>query len=71
MIAQMVDGLAQRLKRDRRDLAGWLRLVNAYVVLGRKNDALSALADARKTFGGDEKALAELAALAKNLGLGS
>ena len=71
MIAQMVDGLAQRLKRDGRDLAGWLRLVNAYVVLGRKNDARAALAEARKNFGGDEKALAELAALAKSLGLGS
>ena len=71
MIAQMVDGLAQRLKRDRRDLAGWQRLVNAYVVLGRKNDALTALAEARKTFGSDQKALAELTALAKSLGLGS
>jgi cytochrome c-type biogenesis protein CcmH len=71
MIAGMVDGLAQRLKRDGRDLAGWLRLVNAYTVLGRKDDALSALADARKTFGGDEKALAELATLAKSLGLES
>jgi len=71
MIAQMVDGLAQRLRRDGRDLAGWLRLVDAYVVLGRKDDALTALADARKTFGGDEKALSELAALAKSLGLGS
>src|SRR5262249_54082207 len=69
--AQMVEGLGARLKRDGRDLAGWQRLVNAYVVLGRKDDALSALADARKTFGGDEKALAELAALAKSLGLGS
>ena len=25
MIAQMVDGLAQRLERDGRDLAGWQR----------------------------------------------
>ena len=71
MIADMVDGLAQRLKRDGHDLAGWRRLVNAYVVLGRKEDALTALADARKTFGGDEKALADLAALAKSLGLES
>jgi cytochrome c-type biogenesis protein CcmH len=71
MIAQMVDGLAQRLKRDGRDLAGWLRLVKAYAVLGRKEDAVGALADARKSFGGDDKALAELAALAKSLGLGS
>jgi cytochrome c-type biogenesis protein CcmH len=71
MIAQMVDGLAKRLKRDGRDLAGWLRLVNAYVVLGRKNDALAALADARKTFGRDQKALADLSALAESLGLDS
>ena len=35
MIAQMVDGLAERLKRDGRDLAGWQRLINAYAVLGR------------------------------------
>ena len=55
MIAQMVDGLAERLKRDGRDLAGWQRLVNAYVVLGRKDDARAALAEARKTFDGDAR----------------
>ena len=71
MIAQMVDGLAQRLKRDGRDLAGWLRLINAYAVLDRKEDARAALAEARQNFTADEKALAELAALAKSLGLGS
>jgi cytochrome c-type biogenesis protein CcmH len=71
MIAQMVDGLAERLKRDGRDLAGWLRLVNAYVVLDRKDEARAALAQARQHFPADEKALAELTALAKSLGLGS
>jgi cytochrome c-type biogenesis protein CcmH len=71
MIAQMVDGLAERLNRDGRDLAGWLRLVNAYAVLDRKEDARAALARARQHFPADEKALAELAALAKSLGLGS
>jgi len=71
MIAQMVDGLAERLKRDGRDLAGWQRLINAYAVLGRGQDARTALADARKNFTADEKALAELATLAKTLGLGS
>jgi cytochrome c-type biogenesis protein CcmH len=71
MIAQMVDGLAERLKRDGRDLAGWLRLVNAYAVLDRKDDARAALAQARQHFPADEKALGELAALAKTLGLGS
>jgi cytochrome c-type biogenesis protein CcmH len=71
MIAQMVDGLARRLERDGRDLAGWQRLINAYAVLGRGQDARSALAEARKHFTADEKALATLAALAKSLGLGS
>jgi cytochrome c-type biogenesis protein CcmH len=71
MIAQMVDGLAERLKRDGRDLAGWLRLVNAYVVLDRKDDARAALAQARQHFPGDEQALSQLATLAQSLGLGS
>ncbi len=71
MIAQMVDGLAQRLKREGKDLSGWLRLVNAYVVLDRKEEARAALADARKNFGGDDSALGELDVLAKRLGLGS
>jgi cytochrome c-type biogenesis protein CcmH len=71
MIAQMVDGLAARLKRDGGDLAGWLRLVNAYVVLDRKEDARAALAEARRHFAADEQALGQLAALAKTLDLGS
>jgi cytochrome c-type biogenesis protein CcmH len=71
MIAQMVDGLAERLKRDGRDLAGWQRLINAYAVLGREQEARKALAEARSKFPADETALAALAALAKSLGLGS
>ncbi len=71
MIAQMVDGLAQRLKSNGRDLPGWLRLVNAYAVLDRKDDARAALAEARRNFDGDAGALAELAKVATNLGLGS
>ncbi len=71
MIAGMVDGLAERLKHDGRDLAGWQRLINAYAVLGRGQDARAALAEARRNFTTDEKALADLSALAKSLGLGS
>jgi len=71
MIVQMVDGLAQRLQRDGGDLAGWQRLINAYVVLGREQEARKALAEARSKFPADETALAALAALAKSLGLGS
>ncbi|MEZ0302029.1 MAG: c-type cytochrome biogenesis protein CcmI [Hyphomicrobiaceae bacterium] len=71
MIAGMVDGLAERLRRDGRDLAGWQRLINAYAVLGRSQDARTALAEARKNFPADAAAQAALAALAKTLGLDS
>lgn len=70
-IEQMVAGLAQRLKGDGRDLAGWQRLIRAYVVLGRSTDAANALADARANFTSEPKSLAELDAFAKSLGLGS
>ena len=71
MIAGMVDGLAQRLKQNGNDLAGWRGLLNAYVVLDRKREAHEALAEARRNFAGDEGALSELSALAASLGLGS
>jgi cytochrome c-type biogenesis protein CcmH len=71
MIAGMVAGLAERLKHDGRDLAGWQRLINAYAVLGRGQDARAALAEARKNFPADAAAQAALAQLAKSLGLDS
>ena len=71
MIAQMVDGLAQRLKTNGNDLPGWVRLVRAYSVLDRQDDARAALAEARRNFNGDASALAELSKLASSLGLGS
>jgi cytochrome c-type biogenesis protein CcmH len=71
MIVGMVDGLAQRLKRDGKDLAGWQRLLKAYAVLGRHDDARAALAEARRNFEGDARALSDLSGLAATLGLGS
>jgi cytochrome c-type biogenesis protein CcmH len=71
MIAGMVDGLAQRLKSDGKDLPGWLRLLNAYAVLGRHDEARAALAEARRNFSGDQRALADLSRLATTLGLES
>ena len=70
-IGQMVDGLATRLKQNGNDLEGWMRLVRSYVVLGRRTEAATALADARGQFAGDEKSLAQLNDLAQSLGLGS
>jgi cytochrome c-type biogenesis protein CcmH len=71
LINQMVDGLAAKLKENGKDLDGWIRLVRSYVVLGRREEATSALANARGQFTGDEKSLAQLTDLAKSLGLGS
>jgi cytochrome c-type biogenesis protein CcmH len=71
MIDAMVERLARRLKDNGRDLPGWRRLLNAYAVLGRKEDARAALAEARRNFDGDASALSELSQLAATLGLGS
>jgi cytochrome c-type biogenesis protein CcmH len=70
-IDRMVTGLAERLKKDGKDLEGWMRLVRAYSVLGKKSEASTALEDARRSFAGDEKSLAQLNELAQSLGLGS
>lgn len=71
MINTMVSGLADRLKTNGKDAIGWQRLVQAYVVLGRRDDAAKALVEARAQLQGDATALADLAELAKTLGLGS
>lgn len=71
MIDGMVSGLAARLEKDGRDLPGWERLIRAYTVLGRKDDAVAALGRARKSLADEPQALAALADLAKSLGLGT
>ena len=70
-IEQMVSGLASRLKENGKDLDGWMQLVRSYVVLGRSEEANAALAEARSNFAGDEKALAQLQALRRVLGIGT
>lgn len=69
MINQMVDGLAQRLKENGKDLNGWFRLMRSYMVLGKPDAARKALADARKAFDGNGEALGQIDAFAKTLGL--
>ena len=43
MIRGMVDRLATRLKQNGDDVEGWLRLVRAYMVMGDRDKAVSAL----------------------------
>jgi cytochrome c-type biogenesis protein CcmH len=71
MIERMVQGLAARLDQDGNDLGGWLKLVRAYSVLDRKDDAVKALARAKSQFSGNSDATEQLDALAAELGLKS
>ncbi len=71
MVERMVQGLAARLDQDGSDLPGWLKLVRAYSVLDRKDDALKALERARSQFTGNTQALQQLDRLAAELGLKS
>jgi len=69
MIRGMVDRLATRLKQNGEDVEGWLRLVRAYMVLGDRDKAKSASADARQAVAGDADRLRALNEGLKNLGL--
>jgi cytochrome c-type biogenesis protein CcmH len=69
MVRGMVDRLAARLKQDGSDVEGWLRLVRAYMVMGERDKATSARAEARQAVAGDAERLRQLNEGLKNLGL--
>jgi cytochrome c-type biogenesis protein CcmH len=69
MIHGMVDRLATRLKQNGDDVEGWLRLVRAYMVLGDRDKAKTALIDARQAVANDAERLKQLNEGLKNLGL--
>lgn len=69
MIHSMVERLATRLKQNGDDVEGWLRLVRAYMVLGERDKAKSALTDARQAVANDAERLRQLNEGLKNLGL--
>lgn len=71
MIEGMVAGLDQRLSQNGRDLEGWQRLIRAYVVLGRREEALGALGRARAALAEEAQSLEVLGVFAKSLGLAS
>jgi cytochrome c-type biogenesis protein CcmH len=70
MIRGMVERLASRLKQNGDDVEGWLRLVRAYMVMGDRDKARSALVDARQAVANDAERLRQLNEGLKNLGLG-
>jgi cytochrome c-type biogenesis protein CcmH len=69
MIRGMVDRLATLLKQNGDDVEGWLRLVRAYMVMGERDKAVSALTDARQAVANDADRLRQLNEGLKNLGL--
>ena len=69
MIKGMVNRLAERLAENGNDLEGWLRLLRARSILGQKDQAVKALADARANFKEDTASLDRLNTFAKQLGL--
>jgi cytochrome c-type biogenesis protein CcmH len=69
MIRGMVARLADRLKENGNDIDGWERLLRAYVVLGDKDKAKAAAADARKAFAGDADKLRQINDTIKSLGI--
>jgi cytochrome c-type biogenesis protein CcmH len=69
MIRGMVERLATRLKQNGDDVEGWLRLVRAYMVMGERDKAASALTDARQAVAGNAERLKQLNEGLKNLGI--
>lgn len=69
MIEGMVARLAARLQSNGKDPAGWAQLMRSYMVMGRKDEAAKALADARKALGGDPAALEQINSAAAELGV--
>jgi cytochrome c-type biogenesis protein CcmH len=70
MIRGMVARLAARLRQDGSDADGWQRLIRAYMVLGERDKATAALADARRAVSGEPDKLRQINELSRSFGLG-
>jgi cytochrome c-type biogenesis protein CcmH len=71
MIRGMVERLATRLHEDGSDVEGWLRLVRAYMVLGEREHARAAAADAHRALVNEPDKIRRLDEGVKGLGLDS
>jgi cytochrome c-type biogenesis protein CcmH len=69
MIEGMVARLAQKMAENGSDVDGWLRLIKAYAVLGERDKALAATANARSALSGNSDNLRRIGDLARELGL--
>jgi cytochrome c-type biogenesis protein CcmH len=69
MVRGMVQRLADRLHANGNDIEGWLRLVRAYAILGDRDKAKDAAADARRALSDHSDDVKRIDELAKDLGL--
>ena len=69
MIRGMVQQLAARLHADGNDVEGWLRLVRSYAVLGERDKAKNAAADAKRALSDYPDEIKRIDDLVKDLGL--
>ncbi|MBP0614755.1 c-type cytochrome biogenesis protein CcmI [Jiella mangrovi] len=69
MIEGMVSELAARLKQNPDDVEGWKRLIRSYTVLGKTEEAKTALSQARDALPANSAAAREIAAFAGEIGL--
>ena len=69
MIRGMVQRLADRLHADGNDVEGWLRLVRSYAVLGDRDKAKDAAADAKRALSAHPDEIKRIDDLVKDLGL--
>lgn len=69
MILSMVEGLAARLENEPEDADGWARLMRAYMVMGKTDEARQAYQTVTDVFAGKPGLLAQFSALANELGI--
>ena len=69
MIRGMVERLAARLRENGSDVEGWVRLVRSYLVLGEREKAKAADADARRALKDDPDKLRRFEDEARSLGI--
>jgi cytochrome c-type biogenesis protein CcmH len=69
MVRGMVARLANRLKENGSDVEGWQRLLRAYMVLGERDKANAAAADAKRALASDPDKLRRIEDMVKSLGL--
>lgn len=69
MIEGMVAGLAQRLATDGGTAEDWARLIQAYAVMGQREQAAAIWAEAQMAFAAEAEGLAVITAAAREAGL--